>query len=79
MGYTLIALLTDLAFELYQAEMERIEGRKLSSAKDVIEVKSQMFQDLMPISDDYVVYKDFAIVKKKSEWNRLLQSMQTMV
>ena len=43
LGYTLIALLTDMSFDLYRTEMERIEGRKLSSTKDMIEVKQQMF------------------------------------
>ena len=34
---------------------------------------------MMPISDDYVLYKDFARVSKRSEWGNLIQSMRNLI
>lgn len=72
LGYTLVALFTDYVFDLYKPELERIEGIELSQPADIARVKESMFQDLIPIADDYVLYKDFAKVVKRSEWSRLL-------
>ena len=33
----------------------------------------------MPISDDYVLYKDFAFVQKRSEWASLIQSIKLFI
>ena len=33
----------------------------------------------MPISDDYVMYKDFELVNKRSEWNKLIDKIKAMV
>lgn len=79
LGYTLIALFTDLTFDLYRSEMERIEGKEIKSSADIARVKESMFQDLLPISDEYVVYKDFARVFKRSEWTRLIQSIRNLI
>ena len=43
MGYVLIALMTDYLFDMYKVEMERIEGKKLSAASDIAQVKQNMF------------------------------------
>lgn len=72
LGYTLVALFTDYVFELYKPELERIEGITLNRTADILRVKENMFQDLMPISDDYVKYNDFAKVCKRSEWQHLI-------
>jgi hypothetical protein len=61
LGYTLIALFTDLIFDSYKVEMERLEGKILTKAKDIAKVKGELFQDLMPIGDNYVLYEDFAL------------------
>ena len=52
-------MFTDYIFDLYKPEMERINGMKLNSKSEIARVKQEMFQDLMPISDDYVRYADF--------------------
>jgi len=41
--------------------MERLEGKILTKAKDIAKVKGELFQDLMPIGDNYVLYEDFAL------------------
>ena len=79
LGYTLIALITDLIYVLYKTELERIEGHTITSSKDIARVKQSMFQDLMPISDDYVMYKDFSNVSNRSEWTKLIEKIKTMV
>ena len=79
LGYTLVALFTDYVFDLYKPELERIEGIELSQPADIARVKESMFQDLIPIADDYVLYKDFAKVVKRSEWSRLLQSIRNFI
>ena len=38
-----------------------------------------MFQDLMPISDDYVRYQDFETFQKRSEWRTLTSKMSAMI
>ena len=38
-AYTFVALMTDYIFDLYKAEMERIEGKSLVKAKDILAVK----------------------------------------
>lgn len=38
-----------------------------------------MFQDLMPISDDYVLYADFASVMKRSDWKALISQMRATI
>jgi hypothetical protein len=43
LGYTLIALMTDYLFGVYKVELERTEGKKLSSSKDINKVKQQIF------------------------------------
>ena len=58
-AYTFIAMFTDYLFDLYKPEMERINGMKLTAKSEIARVKQDMFQDLMPISDDYVRYADF--------------------
>lgn len=78
-GYTFIALFTDYLFDLYKVEMERLEGKVLSKEKDIARVKQSMFQDLMPISDDYVLYSDFAISRKRSEWKTLLYQLRMTI
>ena len=79
LGYTLIALITDMIYVLYKTELERIEGHTITSSKDIARVKQCMFQDLMPISDDYVMYKDFSNVSNRSEWTKLIEKIKTMV
>jgi len=34
-GFTIIALMTDMIFETYKVELERIEGKKLKSKDDI--------------------------------------------
>ena len=79
LGYTMVALFTDYVFDLYKPELERIEGIALTQAADIARVKESMFQDLMPINDDYVLYKDFAKINKRSEWSRLLQTIRNLI
>jgi len=43
MGYTLIALFTDLLFEQYKPELERIEGKEIKQPADILRVKESMF------------------------------------
>jgi len=38
-----------------------------------------MFQDLMPISDKFVVYKDFEATTKRSEWTGLVSKIRAMI
>ena len=38
-----------------------------------------MFQDLMPISDDYVQFKDFSDSRKRSEWTAMIAKMRVMI
>ena len=33
----------------------------------------------MPISDDYVVYQDFAAAKKQNGWNALVKQMGVFI
>ena len=68
-----------MLFTLYKTELERIDGQSITQAKDIARVKQSMFQDLMPISDDYVMYKDFANLSKRTEWAKLIDKMTSMV
>ena len=79
LGYTLVALFTDYIFDLYKPELERIEGLALTQAADIARVKEGMFQDLVPIADDYVLYKDFAKVNRRSEWSHIIQSIRNFI
>ena len=38
-GYTFIALMTDMLFETYKVELDRIEGKTISKSADVLRVK----------------------------------------
>lgn len=78
-GYTLVALFTDFLFGLYREELERLYGQMLTTKDKIAEVKQKMFADLMPISDDYVLYKDFASVVGRNEWSTLVQSIHSLV
>ena len=42
-AYTIIAMMTDYIFGLYQPEFERIEGMKLSKKPDIARVKQGIF------------------------------------
>ena len=78
-AYTFIAMFTDYLFDLYKPEMERINGMKLTAKSEIARVKQDMFQDLMPISDDYVRYADFETFQKRSEWRTLVTKMSAMI
>lgn len=78
-AYSFVAMMTDLLFDLYKVEMERIEGQSLKKAKDIAAVKQKIFKDLMPISDSFVQYKDFEAVSKTSEWTALVAKIRAMV
>lgn len=78
-AYSFVALMTDYLFDLYKVEMERIEGQSLKKAKDIAAVKQKMFQDLMPISDKFVLYKDFEATIKRSEWTGLVSKIRAMI
>ena len=77
MGYLLIALFTDLIFEMYKPELERLERCRLVADEAIISCKKRMFQDLVPISDDYVLYTDYAEYSKTSVWNGMLKAMKS--
>lgn len=79
MGYTIIALMTDFLFDLYKQEMERTDGKRLVVAADIARVKQDIFADLMPIADDYVLYKDFSQVNKRSEWKQLITKIRNFI
>lgn len=38
-AYTFVAMMTDYIFDMYKVEMERIEGKSLTKAKDIAAVK----------------------------------------
>ena len=78
-GYTFIAMFTDYIFELYKVELERREGKKLTAKAEITRVKEEIFQDLMPINDDYVRYTDFEAFYKRSEWRALVSKMSAMI
>lgn len=78
-AYTFVAMMTDYIFDMYKPEMERIEGKTLSKAKDIVQVKQNMFKDLMPISDNYVQYQDFQAASKRSEWSAMVSKIRAMV
>ena len=77
MAYIMIALFTDLIFDLYKPELERLEGHKLDKAEQIIQCKKKMYQDLMPISDDYVLYTDYSEWSKSKGWSGLVKAMRT--
>ena len=77
MAYTLVALFTDLVFDLYKEEFERMEGMKLKKPDQIIPCKKKIFQDLMPIGDDYVMYTDFSDHFKSTSWSNLFKAMRT--
>ena len=43
MGYLLIALFTDLIFDMYKPELERLEGCRLSVEESITSCKKRMF------------------------------------
>lgn len=79
MGYSLIALFTDYVYDLYKPELERINGTALTRLEDILKCKNAVFQNLLPISDDYVLYYDFERVVKRNEWSRLKQSVRNLI
>lgn len=72
-GYLLIALFTDYIFDLYKSEFERLQGQKLDKPDAITACKKRIFQDMMPIGDDYVLYTDYAEHIKTSAWGALVK------
>ena len=64
LGYTLIALLTDHTLDLFKTEIEKKTGKPLTTSKQESKTRRKIFQDLLPIDDDYVEYADFEACSK---------------
>ena len=77
LGYTMIALFTDFIFENYKVEFKQMNKSELKDVQEQIRVKNKIFQDLMPIKDDYVEYKDFMGAIGQNGWQQLAKKINT--
>ena len=44
-----------------------------------MKVKGKIMQDLMPISDDYVLFSDFKDVRESADWKMLISKMRNLI